>query len=294
MAEARKRRKPVDVLVEVLTDQGIPVPHREDGVIDSIALLQRAEESVGIVAEAGEKYICRVSKVADELMVDMFEDGAAAAEASAPAPAPPLPAPAPAGHDMPRRPPDGASAVVAAISARVNTVHEKRVAALLQSDIGDRLIYGRSNPAHALRPYEVAVNAAAKEALLASPNLVRWEGSTLRVGELQRAAKTASHMDYGFSRPTGSRAGGAAGLAGDRRRPSSSELDSSSDAGGGGMSGGGGGSSSRTTAQQRAARLAELPALIEAAARVAQDALNVSPRVCGDRVCFQRAIRPFN
>jgi len=128
MAEARKRRKPVDVLVEVLTDQGIPVPHGEDGVIDSIALLQRAEESVGIVAEAGEKYICRVSKVADELAVDMFEDGAAAAAASAPAPAPPLPAPAPAGHAMPRRP-DGASGIVAAISARVGTVHQQRVSA---------------------------------------------------------------------------------------------------------------------------------------------------------------------
>ena len=192
---------------------------------------------------------------------------------------------------MPRRP-HGASGIVAATSARVNTVHEQRVAALLQSETGDRLIYGRSNPAHALRPYEVAVNAAAKEALLASPNLVRWEGATLRVGELQRAAKLASYSGYGFSRPTGSRAGGAAGVAG--RRQSSSEVESSSDAGGGGMSGGGGGSSSRTTAQQRAARLAELPALIEAAARVAQDALNVSPRVCGDRVCFQRAIRPFN
>ena len=283
MAEARKRRKPVDVLVEVLTEQGVPVPRREDGVVDSVALLQRAEESVGIVAEAGEKYICRVSKVADELAVDMFEDGAAAAAASAPAPAPPLPAPAPAGHVMPPPRPDGASGVVAAISARVNTAHEHRVAALLQSEIGDRLIYGRLNPAHPLRPYEVSVNAAAKEALTASPNLVRWEGSTLRVGELQRAAKLAAQNEYGFVRPSGSRAAGAAGVA---RRQSSSEVESSSDTGGGGSSRGGGASSSRTTTHQRAARLAELPGLIDAAMRVAQDAADVSPRVCGDRVFF--------
>jgi hypothetical protein len=46
MAEVRKRRKPVDVLVEVLTDQGIPpIPHKEEGggVIDFVALLSRAE-----------------------------------------------------------------------------------------------------------------------------------------------------------------------------------------------------------------------------------------------------------
>ena len=124
MAEARKRRKPVGVLVEVLlTEQtGHPGPgrartehrDREDGAIDSVValLLQRAEGSVGIVAEAGEKCICpgfrkwrmssRWACLRTELLLSQLR--------SAPAPAPPpLPAPAaPAGHDMPRRP-DGAS-----------------------------------------------------------------------------------------------------------------------------------------------------------------------------------------
>ena len=114
MAEVRKRRKPVDVLVEVLNDQGISIPHKERGVIDSVALLSLAEESVGIVSEAGEKHISRVAKVADELGVEVFEVGAADAPAH-PAPAPaPVPAPAPALHSMPR--PDGVSGMVAAAS----------------------------------------------------------------------------------------------------------------------------------------------------------------------------------
>ena len=95
-----------------------------------------------------------MSKVADELGVEVFEVGAAAAPAH-PAPAPaPVPAPAPALYSMPPRP-DGVSGIVAAISARVNTVHQQRVAALLLSEIGDRLIYGRSAPAAKLRPHAI-------------------------------------------------------------------------------------------------------------------------------------------
>ena len=102
----------------------------------------------------------------------------------------------------------------------MEAAHKERVDKLLATDVGDRLIYGRTAPGAELKPYERAANEAAKVLLAENAALIRFEGTKLRVGELQTAARLAINSNYAFNHSAGSRAAGAAAVAGDRRRES--------------------------------------------------------------------------
>ena len=278
---ARRKRKPIDILTEAVTSVGVPVPYKDGPsggrIVDAVALLQTAEESVGLQTDSSRKvsYLERVMLVAEELGVEVTEpvpvESAPAAAQAPPASTPAAPAP-PA-----RTPPDAPSNetflgdIVVRATDRMKAAHQARIQTLLQTT-GDRLIYGRSNALQILLPYQLAVNVAARALLEANPDLVRFDGQEPRVGELFSACRTKANEDYAYARSKGSRAQGAAGIAGSRGSASSGGGSSS----GGGASSSGAGASARISAEQRSVRVAQLPQLIKDASSTAQNARDAS------------------
>ena len=128
--------------------------------------------------------------------------GQMALAAPAPAPAEPLlhaaPAPAPAEplpHDSPVPPPPHATPPINPVA----NAHKVKVDKLLNSDTGDRLIYGRKNPFYKPKPYEAEINRVAKEEAAKYPELLRWGDGDLKTGQLRDHVTPIVNATYDFS-----------------------------------------------------------------------------------------------
>jgi hypothetical protein len=155
--------------------------------------------------------------------------------------------------------------VVANLAQKKAAAHGKRVTALLASDIGRRLIFGRNNPSQDLTAYQLAMNKAAIDVLKKDGTLVRWEGSNLKVGGLIDAAKSVVDVNFTFTKSGGSRSAAAGGSSGRSERAGAASGGGGGVAGGfrrGTSHGGGTGSNTRVTAEARQAELTALPVQI--------------------------------
>ena len=240
MPPGQARRKPVDILSEVLAGLGVPVPYKEVNgiqIVDAVLLLQTAEMRVGIASDSAARYLDRVVAVAEQLGIAVFEPLPLVAPVEAATRPPPVEAEAaPAAAAAPSAAaaaPSVLDSVAAAARDKMKAAHSARVLGLLTTT-GDRLIFGRNQPEKPLKKFEEAMNVAARELLEADHDLIRFDGTVPRVGPLTEAARVKANALYTFSKAKGSRAQGSAGVVGARETPRSG---SSLSAGGASSSG---------------------------------------------------------
>ena len=70
--------------------------------------------------------------------------------------------------------------------------HNAKVQALLADEIfSNRLLFGRNNAQQPLSDHEIACNTAATRLLCENYRLVRWDGASIRTGDLLNAARQA-------------------------------------------------------------------------------------------------------
>ena len=83
-------------------------------------------------------------------------------------------------------------------------LHAARVCTLIEDEEAlnpgaPRLIYGRGTQ-EPIRPYQEAMNAVALGLLKNNPQLVRWDGSRIKVAPLMEEAKIVLNSTYEFNR----------------------------------------------------------------------------------------------